>query len=304
MSQTTKSPKKVVRTALRVAARVLTFYSHHMSPKKFTQPQLFACLVLKAFFKIDFRGICKYLTDMPDLRRAIGLKSVPHFTTLHKASQRLLSAQRMSMLLSSTLFSLKRSIPIAALDATGLQCGHISPYFYSVREKAGKNLSWSHFTQYPKLALIVDVDSHMILSAYPTRGPARDTKHFNQTLSQLPTDIEVQKLLADAGYDCEAAHVFAREQMGIVTVIPATASKGTPHKFYRRMMTFEFDNTAYRKRWQVETVFSMIKRNLGYTIHAKLEHNQHSEMLLLALTHNILITYLLKSFSTELDVGS
>jgi hypothetical protein len=67
MSQKSKSPKKMVRTALRVAARVLPEYSHHMSPKKFTQRQLFACLILKMFFKTDYRGICTYLADMPHL---------------------------------------------------------------------------------------------------------------------------------------------------------------------------------------------------------------------------------------------
>jgi hypothetical protein len=44
-------------------------YAHKYSPKKFTQPQLFACLVLKVFFKTDYRGIEKYLLDLSDLRR-------------------------------------------------------------------------------------------------------------------------------------------------------------------------------------------------------------------------------------------
>jgi transposase len=292
MSTTTKSPKKVVRTALRVAARVLPLYSHHMSPKKFSQPQLFACLVLKTFFKTDYRGICAYLTDMPDLRRAIGLKDVPHFTTLHKASQCLLAVNACKNLLHSTLWGLKHLLPLAAVDATGLQSGHISPYFYNVREKASKKLVWTHFTQYPKFAAVADIATHMIISFLATRGPTRDSTHFKTILDSLPQDIKVEHILADAGYDKEDNHIYAREILGILTTIPPTSGsppKNLPRKYYRRLMKLNFDTTAYKQRWQIETVFSMIKRNLGYTVRARVQTNQSTEMFLMAITHNILI---------------
>jgi len=292
MSTTTKSPKKVVRTALRVAARVLPLYSHHMSPKKFSQPQLFACLVLKTFFKTDYRGICAYLTDMPDLRRAIGLKAVPHFTTLHKASQRLLAVDTCKNLLHSTLLGLKHLLPLVAVDATGLQSGHISPYFYSVREKTSKKLVWEHFTQYPKFAAIADTETHMIISFLATRGPGRDSPHFKTILDSLPQDIKVEHILADAGYDNEDNHIYAREILGILTTIPPTSGsppKNLPRKYYRRLMKLNFDTVAYKQRWQIETVFSMIKRNLGYTVRSRVLMHQKAEMFLLAITHNILI---------------
>jgi transposase len=292
MSQTSKSPKNVVRTALRVATRVLPLYSHHTSPKKFSQPQLFACLVLKTFFKTDYRSICIYLADMPDLRRTIGLKAVPHFTTLHKASQRLLAVDRCKILLHSTLWGLKRLLPLAAVDATGLQSGHISPYFYSIREKTSKKLVWTHFTQYPKFAAIAGTATHMILSFLATRGPNRDSTHFKTILDSLSKDIKVRHILADAGYDKEDNHIYARKILGILTTIPPTCGsppKNLPRKYYRRLMRLNFDAAAYKQRWQIETVFSMLKRNLGYTVKARIQTNQNAEIFLLAITHNILI---------------
>src|SRR5690606_40291370 len=59
-------------------------YGHRFSRKDFTLPQLFACLVLRKFFKTDYRGICEYLRDMPALREQLGLSKVPHYTTLQK----------------------------------------------------------------------------------------------------------------------------------------------------------------------------------------------------------------------------
>jgi len=43
--------------AMYAGQKYLDKYSHHFSPKTFTQAQLFACLVLKQFFTTDYRGI-------------------------------------------------------------------------------------------------------------------------------------------------------------------------------------------------------------------------------------------------------
>jgi hypothetical protein len=88
--KTSKSPKKVLQTACATAQQALPQYAHRSSPKKFTQPQLFACLVLKEFQKLDYRGVWQMLLDCPDLCRAIELRVVPHGTTLQKAADRLL----------------------------------------------------------------------------------------------------------------------------------------------------------------------------------------------------------------------
>lgn len=77
-------------TAYVTAQRALPAYAHRFSPKKFTQHQLFACLVLKEFLKTDYRGVVNFLADCADLRDAIDLTVVPHWTTLHKAADRLL----------------------------------------------------------------------------------------------------------------------------------------------------------------------------------------------------------------------
>jgi hypothetical protein len=57
MSETCKSPRTVLVTAWKVATAVLPLYSHRFSPKKSTQHQLFACLVLKPLLKTDYRGL-------------------------------------------------------------------------------------------------------------------------------------------------------------------------------------------------------------------------------------------------------
>jgi len=85
-----KSPKLLVRAALDVGGKVLPPYSHPNSPKKYTQAQLFAILVLREFFGMDYRLTQELLLEWEELREELGIKEVPHYTCLQKAEQRLL----------------------------------------------------------------------------------------------------------------------------------------------------------------------------------------------------------------------
>lgn len=86
----TKSPVALAKQAMKTAKKALSPYSARRSRHDFTQPQLFAILVLREFFQTDYRGIVQLLEDLTDLQKALGLTKVPHFTTLQKAQQRLL----------------------------------------------------------------------------------------------------------------------------------------------------------------------------------------------------------------------
>ena len=103
MYKTTKSPRKVLLVAHAVAIEAFAAYSHLFSPKKFTQHQLFAVLVLKEFMRCDYRKVAELLEECPDLREVIGLESVPHYTTIQKASKRLLKLSSAKSLLESTV---------------------------------------------------------------------------------------------------------------------------------------------------------------------------------------------------------
>ncbi len=86
----TKSPRAVAQEALRLAQECLPPYSAVTSRKDFTQHQLFAILALKTFLKVDYRGVVAFLKDFAELRDDLGLKKVPHYSTLSYAEGRLL----------------------------------------------------------------------------------------------------------------------------------------------------------------------------------------------------------------------
>jgi hypothetical protein len=72
---TSKSPKAVVLAALATARRALPEHAHRYSPKKFTQHQLFACLVLKNFLRTDYRGLAAHLVGVEKVSGTNGIKT-------------------------------------------------------------------------------------------------------------------------------------------------------------------------------------------------------------------------------------
>ena len=286
--------------AYKLAKSKLPQYAHRYSPKKFTQPQLFVCLVLKIFFKTDYRGITAILADSEDLCKAFNLETVPHFTTLQKASKKLLRRSVASNLLEATVRSTTKkrdTIDLAAIDSTGLESGHVSRYFVKRRSREPDLYQTTTYRRWPKLAIVCDCSNHLILSAITIRGPSPDINQFCKTLKPCMESFDIKHLLADAGYDSEANHQYAREVHHIKTTIPPKHGRPTkklPKTKYRREMRTDFDKKTYGQRWQVETVFSMIKRNFGSALRARNYWSQCREMMLLVLTHNIAIIQLVK----------
>jgi len=297
MSTLSKSPLHVAREALAVATKVLRPYAHKFSPKVFTQPQLFACLVLKTFFKTDYRGIAALLYDCTDLRRTIGLRSVPHFTTLQKASRRLLLVPRARRLLAATIrrhMRQRRRVARAAFDSTGLDCGHRSQYY--VRRRCATSKRWQRvaYSRYAKLELAVDTVNHLVLACVVGRGPRPDTDCFVPLLKATVQQVRLDAALADAGYDSEPNHQYAREVEGVRSYMPATIGRPTPKLpsgRYRRQMKQRLnkDYGRYGQRWQVECTNSMIKRRLTSSVAARSYWGQCRELLLIVLTYQCML---------------
>jgi hypothetical protein len=310
---------KLIRAALAVAREALPAYSHRYSPKKFTQHQLFACLVLKEFQRSDYRGVETLLRDDRVLRAALELTEVPHFTTLAKAMKRLLRVPTVRELLDATLLHARRRrllaprIEAAAIDSSGFEAQLASAYFVKRRAKNGlKTGVWQTTTYrtFPKLAIVADTASHFILSATTHRGPAPDFDLWQPTLDEATRRLPIKRLLADAGFDAEWIHAAARLVYGVRMIIPAEHGRPSaqlPSGYYRRRMTRAFSREEsplkkhYARRGQVETVFSMLKRRLGSALNARNNRSQARAMLLKALVHNIMILRRSR-FSTEPDI--
>jgi hypothetical protein len=315
---TCKSPRKVIRAAYLLAALSLPNYSDKFSRHDFTLPQLFACLVIREHQKKSYRGAEELLRDCPDWLADIGMSRAPDHNTLWRAFNHLVKPGLVnSMLDQQAKWARKRKlikgrIKLAALDSSMFESRHVSRYFekrlgQSARDErkkrrktAGKSAGDRRRSRVvrglPKLSLAVATSCHLILAARATTGGGGDQPFFEPLLFDAWRRANIKAVVADAGYDSEPNHCIARQDMGVRSIIPPNSGRPTeklPTARHRRNMHHRFkrkaDKKYYGQRWQVETVNSMIKRNLDSALRARTARRRSKELLLRVVTHNIMI---------------
>src|SRR6202049_2313493 len=122
------------RMALQVCRAVLPRYRSRFSKQQFTQPQLLAIVCLMRYEDWTFREAEVRLGEHRELRQALGLVSVPDFTTLYRFLQRL-DDQTIDRAVGETVRRLRGSCRKArrrarvAVDATGLAEGAGRTFF-------------------------------------------------------------------------------------------------------------------------------------------------------------------------------
>lgn len=179
----------------------------------------------------------------------------------------------------------------------------MSHYFVRRRSNGDKTLHNTTYRRFPKCSLLIDCVSHLILAAHPGRGPSPDQPGVIPLMLAGCARQRIDTLFGDAGNDGEWVHEFCRDEMDVRSIIPPTIGRPTakpPPTRYRRAMRAYFKRDRkrrrYGQRWQVETVFSMIKRRLGEVLAARSQHRQERAMMLRVIVHNILILFEMRVF--------
>jgi transposase len=294
----TRSPLAFTQQALEVARAALPAYSSKFSKKDFTRHQHFALLALKTFLKMGYRDVVDLLGDWSELRAALELKKVPHFTTLQKAHARFQKKNLDALLRETQTPAPPQPAPTppvrAAVDSTGYDARPVSRYFTTVCGRPTRQKRW------PKLTAVVDTRTHLFLGASVTRAPRQDAPQLLPVVRQAVKHTPIDTLLADAGYDSETNHATCREKLSVRSTVIALNWRGSrkwPRAKYRRQMVRRFrkkprgsrSKRVYGQRAQAESVFSRNKRRWGASVAAVKWPNQKTEILLKVLAHNIML---------------
>lgn len=286
----------------------------------FTRPQLFACLALRESLRLSYRKAEAFLIDVPDWLAAVGMAHAPDHNTLWRAFGTLLKKREVKRALDLMAADAKERLSAdlkvkpLTIDSTCYEPHHRSSHYDRVCRKIGLrtgkkyarkpgkygpavNASRSRQLQrMPKLALATAAASHRILAVRTAIGNGSDHPDFEPLLFDAWRRAAVKTVVADAGYDSEDNHRLARLDMGVRSVIPpkiGRPSKKAPAGYYRRLMKRRFKNKAdaktYGQRAQSETTNSMMKRNLGDSLRSIRPDRGKQEMMLRALTHNLML---------------
>jgi transposase len=284
---------RIVRCQKRVLKRARyplrgSKYANHL----YTDHQHVVLLALRQHFGKSYRDFCEILEVCGSLLEEIGLRRVPHWTTLQKFSRRA-DARRLERLLLAFLEEARVRVLYLAVDSTGFSSTSASTYYTRVLEARGGRLGGHRrgvlTHRYLKQTVAVETRNQLIVAVKFRRGPANDSPDFPRVLEKvLPAGLPVKLVLADKGYDAESNHEYAHEVLGARTMIPVRY-RGPGIRVggrYRRRNLRDFDEDAYHQRAKVETVFSVEKRKMGSHVLARNPSQQHKELIFRAFSYN------------------
>jgi len=182
--------------------------------------------------------------------------------------------------------------PTVAVDSTGLETRHVSAHYRGTRRRTGRR--GRPRARYPTLTIATHTASHLIAGAVTGTGPAPDFAAFAPVMRQAAAVMpRIGAVVADAGFDAEPVHQLCRGPLGIrrtaIRLNPRRRLRTWPTTRYRRAMRRHFPRRLYRRRQQVESVFSRTKRRLGSALTARRPATQCEEIILRVLTHNLLL---------------
>jgi hypothetical protein len=257
--------ERVAELAMRLGGRPLADYGSARSRHDFTQRQLMACLILRAYLKTTYRGVLELLAVSPNLRAALGMAAkLPPYTTLQKFSARsqvLAIADAMIRTIGRAAGAPQFAQTTAAMDATGLETTTASAHFQS---RAGRTRR-----KWVKVSTIVLCGSLLPLSLVLGWGPGNDKSQAKELMTKASQATLPATLYADGGYDAEWVHDQCRLDWGAESVIKPARQRadGTRGGFWRSQMSKKYlARKGYGSRWAVEAFFSGLKRTMGSTL--------------------------------------
>jgi hypothetical protein len=251
---------RIVHLSLAVCRRHMSSHSHKKSPRKFTQPQLMTCLILRALTKTTYRGFVEFLAVSPVLQEAMGLRSLPHFSTLQCFAERL-NPDLVDSLLGQVLKEAGISGDRVAMDATGVSTTSASAHYVA---RSGKTRE-----RWVKLSVAVLIGPILAVSLVCSWGPSNDLTEASSLLARAVDRVPLRQVVADSGYDAEGFHQQCRQKYGVESLIPIQPRRNGA------VVTGEYRNqmkqmpSDYRRRWNAESFFSGLKRITGNCLLAR-----------------------------------
>lgn len=257
--------QRTAALAVKLASRRVATYASRFSRRDFTQPQLLACLILRGSMGLTYRGVCDLLHASPVLRETLGLRKVPHFTTLESFANGGQTARITDELLGELLRLVtgadRPAVEEIALDSTGFTTTRASVY-YTLRARR-------HNGVFVKVSLAVVCGLMLPAAMVVSWGRSSDLTQAYDLVRVAAERVQARRLYADGGYESETLHVLCRDELGIESFMPPVprTRDGTIRTKYRARMTPLPER--YGRRSHAEAFFSAAKRVAGSDLRAR-----------------------------------
>jgi hypothetical protein len=216
------------------AARIPRSFSKKKN-NVFSNSQHIIMQVLKQFEGLDYRRAVHFFELLKD---EIGLKKIPHFTTMNKFALRV-----KPLLFEQLIAQICKSVQseIAAIDGTGFSLNHRSRYFCTI---AGERKQFMQFNA------CAELKHKLILAVRLRRRQRNENIDVKKLISKSAKQMKLTHFLADGLYDTKKNHELA-EEVGARFIAPIRKMKKQGFKirgYKRRKLAENFPVELYRKR--------------------------------------------------------
>ena len=278
--------------------RQVRLYGHKFSKKIYTLHQHIVLLALREYNKgMGFRQFCKLLPDFSLLLEYIELTRIPHFTTLHKVSQRLAGSQVEGIFLGFA----RRARFRAGIDSTGMSLQH-STYYYEKRleefrktkkRKPGRPRK-RRKKKHEYVSIFADLDKQIILSTKLARGKKSDNRMMRPTINKAKELFnQIISNDADKGYDAEYNHEFVNDVMWSEDYIklrrkdvPVHRTKGVNRKKAKMRDMKKRGRPRKNHRNKMESIMFVLKKVCGEHLTATKAQTQKQQMRFRIIAYN------------------
>lgn len=266
---------KFINKGLELAKQIPRHFSK-FSNKIFCNHQKIILLVLKQKLRTTYRDLVELLkvTKIPEL---IGLKRIPHHTTLVKFAKKI-KPKLLNFLLPY------REAKTIGVDGTGFEVSNRSMHYQMITKGPC-------YRRYLKVGVSADLNKQIILTHEIHKGPRNDHNDF----LPLVKNIKTEEVIADKGYDGKKNRRFVINKLKAVPIIPV---RGHTNYFGRFRTKKKIDGKNYHQRSKVETIFSAIKRKYGSALKSRSFAMQKKEVICKLIAYNLdrLILRLIRGF--------
>jgi len=255
---------KFIDEALNLCKTIPRYFSR-FSNKIFCNHQKIILLVLKQRLRTTYRDLMEIL-KVSTIPMYIGLKRIPHHTTLIKFAKKI-KPNLLNLLLPY------RKAKFVGLDGTGFEVENRSMHYQYRTERCT-------YRRYIKLGISADTEKQLILRNTINKGPRNDNKDF----LLLVKDLKAKEVIADKGYDSKKNRRFVINKLKAIPVIPLRCHTYS-YGFLKGRK--KIDGKNYHQRSKLETIFSAIKRKYGSALRSKSVTLQKKEIICKLIAYNL-----------------
>jgi transposase len=258
----------------------IPLYFSKFSNKLYSNIQHLFLLVAKENTTFGYRKFVESLYDSK-LPKYIGLRKIPHFTTLQKYSARLKS-QILSKLVFLCKHLFREQGTIWGIDSTGIELDHASSHYC---KRINRERPVKGFINFNAISDLYNKNFIIVKIRKRRRHDCVDLQCMYPKIKNEVFDFFV----ADKGYDSDKNHQMVFES-GKQSLISMKCMENPVHKTkgrYRKLAKRQFEDGIYRQRNITESNFSAFKRKFGSKIKARKFKTQKVELLFKILSYNI-----------------